>query len=125
MNSLAPISITATPGSLWKWGTIVSAMFAIRLCRQRRCRWSALPSKRALAAALQIFASAVALDRHASGAKPHRIGSEAAEAGAAAAHEGPGPLDVRETLQQPADRDLRLHARERHPGTGMNAGSEG
>ena len=26
MNSLAPISITGTPGSLWKWGTTCSAM---------------------------------------------------------------------------------------------------
>jgi hypothetical protein len=26
MNSLAPISITGTPGVLWKWGTILSAM---------------------------------------------------------------------------------------------------
>src|SRR6516162_125486 len=26
MNSRAPISITETPGSLWKWGTIISVI---------------------------------------------------------------------------------------------------
>ena len=26
MNSVAPISMTGTPGSLWKWGTTCSAM---------------------------------------------------------------------------------------------------
>jgi hypothetical protein len=26
MNSRAPISITGTPGVLWKWGTTLSAM---------------------------------------------------------------------------------------------------
>jgi hypothetical protein len=36
MNSLAPTSITGTPGSLWKWGTICSAMVLI-LTLDRDC----------------------------------------------------------------------------------------
>jgi hypothetical protein len=31
MNSFAPISITGTPGVLWKWGTILSAMISVPL----------------------------------------------------------------------------------------------
>src|SRR5215467_9708535 len=33
MNSLAPISITGTPGSLWKWGTTCSAIETPRVSR--------------------------------------------------------------------------------------------
>src|SRR3984957_10270708 len=57
--------------------------------------------------------------------QPHRIRLEAAKARAAAPGKDARPLDPAEALQQPADCDLRLHAGERHAGTGVNAGAEG
>src|ERR1700676_5247334 len=55
----------------------------------------------------------------------HRIRLEAAKARAAAPRKGARRLDPAKTLQQPADRNLRLHAGERHAGAGVNAGAEG
>src|SRR5580704_9415060 len=42
MNSLAPISITETPGSLWKWGTIISVIGPPQAAPRRRdhSRWA-------------------------------------------------------------------------------------
>ena len=54
-----------------------------------------------------------------------RIGTKAAESGTAASDEGTRCLDARKALQQAADGDLRFHPRQRHSGTGMNAGAEG
>ena len=58
-------------------------------------------------------------------AYPHRIVQETAEPRAAAAHEDAVPLDAREPRQHLADRDLGLHARERHARAGVDAGRKG
>src|SRR6185437_13728619 len=64
-------------------------------------------------------------------ASPNRSGDaqgimqEAPEARAPAAHGGAVAFDPRKAPDQLADRDLRLHAGERHAGTGMNSRGEG
>jgi hypothetical protein len=60
-----------------------------------------------------------------SGAQAYGIRDKAAKPRPAAPHRRGRRFDTAEALQQPAHGHLRLHARKRHPGTGVNAGAEG
>src|SRR6202044_3941348 len=58
-------------------------------------------------------------------AQTYRIRDKAAEPRPAAPHRRGRGFDAAKALEQPAHGHLRLHARQRHAGTGVNAGAEG